>query len=532
MNLEHSITSQPATVEAGGENIDLSESQDGDASLQSELIAAKKVHNGLTPLCRLPDEILTQILVHTQRPVSHDNELLDACGSGLYDFSYDQHWSSAVVPICTRIRDLAISTPELWTHVNISWPSDRIRQHLARAQALDLTLTWETFIEDVEVQADGLLRKVDAVLARVCFQKSRVANITMFDPDNPEFVELFARITQPSASIPDASALRVLRIIQEYDDGSFLGWIDAHQSLIEAYILMGSVQMPIEACLPHLMRLHLKDLYVDDHFLHVIRFLQHTPSLTELLLDGVLIWGQAEMAQTQTHDLVLDLPCLRRLVLVASPSVIRSLLTALSPVVPALRDIVVDALYHTTTSLTSFEEMVFVDLFRLVVLRWKTVSVLPFPCAQLVGALDHYSGISLRLQICTPRSSNIAPRLSFKTIHLDENPTLLSLYQQHELVIDTLRIEDLETNEILGSWTTVLDELVNSLDHMPALKMLVFNECRNGVQIRQLKAWIQRRKTEGYSVARVTFTSCDEARTRKDYSELKDSGLVEYVEWK
>jgi hypothetical protein len=176
--------------------------------------------------------------------------------------------------------------------------------------------------------------------------------------------------------------------------------------------------------------------------------------------------------------------------------------------------------------------MVFVDLFRLVVLRWKMVSILPFPCAQLVGALDHYSRISLHLQICTPMSSNIAPRLSFKTIHLDENPTLLSLYQQHELVIDTLRIEDLETNEILGSWTTVLDELVNSLDHMPALKTLVFKECRNGVQIRHLKAWIQRRKTEGYSVTRVTFMSCDEEGTRNGYWELKESGLVEHVEWK
>jgi hypothetical protein len=91
------------------------------ARLQSELVAAKRRRNSFALLCALPSEIIILILSHTQ--VSKSKQPVEISRAGrcdfLFDFSHNQQWEQAMMA-SSRIHEIAMSTPELWTYINPS----------------------------------------------------------------------------------------------------------------------------------------------------------------------------------------------------------------------------------------------------------------------------------------------------------------------------------------------------------------------------------------------------------------------------
>ncbi|KAF9071267.1 hypothetical protein BDP27DRAFT_1419300 [Rhodocollybia butyracea] len=83
------------------------------SSRREELIrCTEKLSSLLSPIRRVPDEILCQIFLH-------------CCAEN--DLRYRKPGEAlALSSVCTRFRELVISYPALWSDLKISFPSDDI----------------------------------------------------------------------------------------------------------------------------------------------------------------------------------------------------------------------------------------------------------------------------------------------------------------------------------------------------------------------------------------------------------------------
>jgi hypothetical protein len=96
--------------------------------------------NALTPLCRLPIDILIHILHHlvwdSQPPTRFDQEPSDY-RSVVIDEQDPQDWTR-VLGVCTHIRNIALESPSLWTCISLRWPPERWQLSLERSGAAPL----------------------------------------------------------------------------------------------------------------------------------------------------------------------------------------------------------------------------------------------------------------------------------------------------------------------------------------------------------------------------------------------------------
>jgi hypothetical protein len=70
----------------------------------------------LTPIERLPSELLSEIFIHLLRPKSNQDFFLSV--------RVPRTWSVATIPIqvCSRWRKVVLSTPELYTSITVGHP--------------------------------------------------------------------------------------------------------------------------------------------------------------------------------------------------------------------------------------------------------------------------------------------------------------------------------------------------------------------------------------------------------------------------
>jgi hypothetical protein len=504
------------TIYAADEHIALLESQI--ARLQAELCVAKRTRNHLSPLCRMPNEILTYILRLTQIEDLYNEP------TRLYDFSYNSRWVNAM-QTCTRIHEVCVLCPVLWSYIDLSWPTRQIREHLSRAQDLDLILKWDSIIQEGYDRYYGIsfthtLEDMDMSLAGACFRRSRAAEIHLLNHDDTDFTELLSQATSQMAL-----ALTTVHLVQEFGDqlGSFFGWLTEHMhpAIVELTISSGTMGKHIEANLPRLQRLHLHDIDVDGHFRFVIDFLQHTPRLTELLLDKVRLNTTAH-EDLEVREGSLSLADLKRIVLLGNAIVICNLLTALSPTIRELQEMVVDV-ESNQEEWSQAEHDVSAKLFRKVMQHCKAGTGLPLPCAQLVGKFPSSSELIEQSYIQVRTSGNAIPALALKTIHRNDQA---HLYRQFGLEFDTLELQRINDTQ----WTTLL-ELIGSLEGMPVLKELTFDTCYEEIPIQDLKDWVIQRISKGFVVPKVCFKCCRKDKNMKTYLALKQSGLVAEVAW-
>jgi hypothetical protein len=97
-------------------NSDIKDIEARISSLEMQLVHLKRRRNGLLPICRLPSELLVDILRHLQNePGSEDKR------ERLKHDLINRKWSRIML-VCYHFRTLAVNTPSLWDTLDSSHP--------------------------------------------------------------------------------------------------------------------------------------------------------------------------------------------------------------------------------------------------------------------------------------------------------------------------------------------------------------------------------------------------------------------------
>jgi hypothetical protein len=483
------------------------------ARLQAQVVEMKRTRNSLTPLCRLPSEILGQILLRTQAP--DWRRFIRGYDPLLYDFEHNPKWEKVALT-CSHIRDSCITTPLLWTHIDLLWPVDKISTYMKRSGVVKSTLRWDP--ADYIMTRYPESRKqitVDVSLARACFNKACAAEILLRDVAYHHSTVIM-QVVQESAQ--NLTTLHV-----DLCNGNYWTWLHPlkiYPALVELSIMRGSIRGPITVHLPLLSRLHLNGITLDNGILPLIMLLRQTPLLTEVLLCQVESDANYESIVSLSEQ-SLTLPVLCRMVLIGCPFLILGLLTMLSPL-PLLRELVINADFEDIDPL---EEPISSSLFQRVMMFWSQISGSSLPHTKLVWTPGS-SEKSWLLDIRTPR--NVTPAFTLRTIYCDDE---MFAYQQYGLEFKTIRVSQLNSDQTSPPWTTMLSERVHLCARGLKELVLEFSECNRGLP--GIEEWIRTQHSEGRRIQRVSFTriSPRAKATRSDYELLKNSGLVQEVDW-
>jgi hypothetical protein len=490
------------------------------ARLQAQVMTLKKTRNGLTPLCRLPVEILGRIFVQTQAPAQR-KPFTYGRDPKLHDFGCHQDWEIAI-SICSHVYRVCMTTPELWAYVDLSWPTSKIEVYTARACDLDLTLVWSTTISsDIVVRSEAI--DINATIAGACFQRARAADIS-FEHNNA--VER-AIITQVQRQL--APRLSILHLeMNDYEDKKdqdmALQVLELYPTLIELSLRYVILLQPLDMRLSLLSRLHIVNMFTDPNLGYVIGFLRHTPCLTELLLEYIYASHHLDLQVDSVLKNSLTLAHLQKLWIGGDHFVVRNLLVALTPHTPLLQDILIQPDFSKPFSPECTSSS---DIFSETVNIWRHISNSPLPPAQITwsSSIEDPSPLDdpSHINICTP--CDALHSFKFSTIFQDSD---MSLYRQYGLKFDAIRISFMNPDDLTSSWTIILDQITRK--YAPQTKKLSFLKCSDGVQ--NLDGWILNQKSQGQIIERVTFTRCEhDSPTHSDYKVLKEFGLVEHVEW-
>jgi hypothetical protein len=479
------------------------------ARLQAQVIDMKRTRNSLTPLCRLPSEILVDIILRTQAP-----ELRKFDGGYnplLYNFEHDQKWEKVTLT-CSHIHHMCIVTPYLWTHIDLLWSNTKILRYIARSGVVNLTLYWDP--AEYVMPRFPKSREVDAFLTRRCFDRDCAAQISLTSNSEHERAVIMQAVEE------SAKHFKTLHIdLSNSDYWTWLNPLKIYPALVELSITRGSIHVPMTIHIPLLSRLHLHEVTLDNGLPPLIELLQHTPLLTEVLLCEVVSHKTYErITSLSKHS--LNLPALCRMVLIGCPFIIHGLLAALSPL-PLLQELLVDADFEYIDPL---QDLIYSSLFRQVVMRWGQISKSSLPPAKFVWTTGEEE--SRLLDIRTPRS--VTPALTFRTIYCDNE---MPLYRQCGLEFKTICVSQLSPDETSSPWTIMLNEIIDLC--APDIKELAleFSGCYEGVP--GIQSWIRKQQSEGRRISRVTFTGTSSwvNDTQTDYESLEKSGLVQEVVW-
>jgi hypothetical protein len=149
-------------------------------------------------------------------------------------------WKNMML-VCSHIREIAILTPQLWTHVDLSWPSERISMVLSRAGTLPLTFrAWNVY--------RGRRRTLqDVNLAAACFRRVYAASIDFMDDSGMQEIALITN--QPAT---DLVSLYVG--LQNDQEHSFTTSLKHYPALVHLTLDSGGLGERIEARMPCLTR--------------------------------------------------------------------------------------------------------------------------------------------------------------------------------------------------------------------------------------------------------------------------------------
>jgi hypothetical protein len=497
------------------------------ARLQAQVMTLKKTRNGLTPLCRLPVEILGWIFLQTQvvKPNVHKGKSRNA---SLYYFGYDGEWEKAI-SICSYVYRVCSNLPELWAHIDLSWPSNKIERHMSLSQSHQLTLVWSP--NDGRQHADWHRFDLDIGVASACFQRASAANILLKHSFPNEILHIIELIKQPA---PRLSTLHFDSHYendwQDEDDGTYIsnflmGYPAMTELSLHGFEFYHSVNTPLVL----LSRLHIGTIFTEYNLHSVLDTLRGTPNLTELVIDNIISDNYVDYPDLNSEG-YLTLHHLRKLQLGAGYVPVHCFLMALSPFVPHLKEMHI----HPKCDDARRDKFLVPHIFRKTLSIWSntfTASLpllLPLPPARLIWYPNQDKGSFLEVR--TP--INVSPTLGLRLFRFNED---MSFYKHHDMQIDGIEVQGLQSSKLAKPWSVTLDHMIDQLAQSLCLEHLTFQSCICGVP--GLDAWIQRRVSEGGAIQRVMFIQCglplgaEGPGTWADYEELKQSGSVAQVEW-
>jgi hypothetical protein len=123
-------------------------------AVPSELLSERRKANLMTPICRLPDELLVAIIrdlqnKHHRSKGEHDSDFFD------FD-DYDSSWVQ-MTWVCHCIRDLVLNSPELWTRVDSQQSEQWNVLVVSRARQWGLCISvLSCYLEDLKTPVEHL----------------------------------------------------------------------------------------------------------------------------------------------------------------------------------------------------------------------------------------------------------------------------------------------------------------------------------------------------------------------------------------
>jgi hypothetical protein len=514
------------------------------AHMQGQLMAAKKRRNCFTLLCRIPDELLAQILAQTQLSPMHQHKR--AYSTSLYSFAFNEGWGSVRL-VCSHVSEIAMSSPELWAYVSIDWPKTRISAHLARSGNVSLVLNYATttyYNHEQEIEPDKIV-----TLGGAHFARSHALSVTLNSMKNLE-VQQVMHGNQPNPHL----AILHMDLGNNTDSVEMLGWYPAlvELSLTRVVIKLntpanvGTRPAPI---FPLLTRLHLHYTNGCESLWPLLELLKNAPCLAELVINQYSTYCTRPSNPGVYYERKVELPSLLILVIISIPEIVHSLLMALSWHFPLLQNLVVEVAAHGGPESSK------VDLCPDVLTLWKRVTssvqaaneTIPLAGAYVWSPSIILNRSLLSTEISTlhetaPRLSVLPtrkPRLHLSTIYHSDHEHE-EIYRDHNISFDNLRINYLWPNSLWQpqaegdivpprvSWTERLDEMI-AIDRLLGARRVIFDNCCQGVP--GIVEWVQEQARKGWIIEEVAFVNCDGEFTQSDYTILKDSGVVENVVW-
>jgi hypothetical protein len=431
------------------------------AGLQAKLFALKRTRNALTPLCRLPNEILGLILlhVHAPSPLAPFTSKADV----MLTFTRYKRWEQAILS-CTRMYELAMSTPV--------WPVPRIREYLYRAGSFPLTVVWG-YPGEGSWPGDIWMA---VALACTCMERSRAINI-IFKDTMPHVLLMTSRIMKQRA--PSLKALH-LSLDSHLDASSdLLQSLELYPALTELHITNAIITTPLYAQLPLLTDLHLDNINTDQCAESIISLLHHTPCLKDFYF-GIFPENESEddgmTLDAPGHD--LELPFLDTIIGEASPRFMSSFLRSLS-----LRAHRLDFIYLEVSPYMQDDEadFRFLEAFQEMSKHWRAMTKLPLLSARWSWEFDPshfpYSNIDLSLSHMKTRSQcgseRVMNQFDANAHYVDNHETF---YREHGLNVLSIEIVQLPRHPInedpLLTWSSKPDKIVSN--HAPNLRDLTF----------------------------------------------------------
>ena len=252
--------------------------------LEESIRALKSRRNELSPIARLPTEILCRIF-----SLIEDHSKIYKSPKSWTSFSQvSQHW-----------RSTALSAPELWTKITLSYPRRWVQEMLMRSKMAKLTIRPGSAV--FEKSNPQGIKAIETV--RLClYEMNRVEELKLYSNLGFKMEEIF----RDSKSVPHLHTLYIgcssRSPFSIHEDFLYDTERLQHVLLINCTIGWNS------RLLTCLTRLHLENsLKANSSVTQVLHALQRMPALTYLCLINSI----PDDSEGPTTYPVVDLPCLQ-----------------------------------------------------------------------------------------------------------------------------------------------------------------------------------------------------------------------------
>jgi hypothetical protein len=293
--------------------------------LESELRQLKTRRNALTPLCRLPDELLVEIIRYLQIK-DHTR----------YEVVYDKQWTR-ITYACTHVREVAKAARPLWSLIRCSQEPRWMDLCLERCGDTPIHL----FIKQHYYARSSDTPAVE--LAKDHFTRCRTAYIHI--NSNGQASELTAMLEQ---SAPLLTELLVRSYKGPRLTSKFLG---GGAPLLKSLVLRELSGLEVPPSLPALEQLELSTAWMKDRsaLTRLLTFLANSPALQEVTVMRPSPWENIrEFFDDDCHLDPIKLPKLRLLCIHDDIKIVHMLLRALPDPAIHLEIVVLSRFRHQT----------------------------------------------------------------------------------------------------------------------------------------------------------------------------------------
>ncbi|KAG6825675.1 hypothetical protein H0H92_002864 [Tricholoma furcatifolium] len=276
--------------------------------LESQVRFYRRHSNALTGVCRLPPEILSAVFIEVAKDAESASRKLS--------LHHDQqiHWVRVVSHVSSQWRNVALSTPTIWTNIPIGYPTWAMEM-LRRSKNAPLTVAYRghlnSYLSELSARCYTILWEI------LHSHLHRLEHFTLRylqdGSTTQAFNELIALLAHPSSafkhfelSCPISVVLRLPQTL----------WSSQHLQRL----ILENVTMPWESVIfEQLKTLEISGIRRPEQpsIQQILSVLSRSPSLEELSVADIKpLCMSADMVPLQIENLeTIELRCLRKIVL-------------------------------------------------------------------------------------------------------------------------------------------------------------------------------------------------------------------------